>query len=517
MMSSHSNTRRTSPATPSVSSLSLATSDVQALLDDTSPPERRPALASASGPTAARSGPQTTQHPVRSPALASASDSIAARAGPTNYERRPALTSVSGSAAARSEPALSERRPTSASAGDPAAARSGTDPRRHSIFLERSPALASANDTTAVRSGTSRPTAAPSEIDVTLFRAFDDVATPPPTGHGSSPRQSSSAQTVKPRRSTLAEEPPPGPSPSVSKPVPLNRPLLRPQDLAAITQTSFRQTRKNPFEPVTRRSVTPTPVTQGSSSLETKWAKKPREPVESLSAATSEAGEPIEDNPLAITNLRLIAIQRITSTLLEQQNDVEGLLGGLAFTFDLRERDLVFPVRIEAVPPLRGTRAVARYKLQTEYAEHLVFVMESATRTLNDYLTAAGSVRTFSFGESSHYKGKTFFELIYSDWATRQVVLSLEKRLMRRLSKAQEAINVFIQCTEFSPALGFPRVVSPPFTNVSAFAASVLGSIASAPSHSPSIRNVTPDHEDDAWGNDMTENIRQAYAAVRVG
>src|SRR5271156_446863 len=173
MMSSHSNTRRTSPATPSVSSLSLATSDVQALLDDMSPPERRPALASASSPTAARSGPQTTQHLVRSPALAEASDSIAARAGPTNYERRPTLTSVSGSAAARSEPALSECRPTSASAGDPAAARSGTDPRRHSIFLERSPALASANDTTAAHSGTSRPTTTPSEIDVTLFRAFD--------------------------------------------------------------------------------------------------------------------------------------------------------------------------------------------------------------------------------------------------------------------------------------------------------------------------------------------------------
>src|SRR5271170_2020898 len=201
MMSSHSSTRRTSPATPSVSSLSLATSDVQALLDDTSPPERRPALASASGPTAARSGPQTTQHPVRSPALASASDSIAARAGPKNYECRPTLTSVSGSAAAPS----------------------GTDPRRHSIFLERSPALALANDTTAACSGTSRPTTAPSKIDVTLFRAFDDVATPPPTGHGSSPRQPSSAQTVKPRCSTLAEEPPPGPSPSASKPVLLNR------------------------------------------------------------------------------------------------------------------------------------------------------------------------------------------------------------------------------------------------------------------------------------------------------
>jgi hypothetical protein len=133
--------------------------------------------------------------------------------------------------------------------------------------------------------------------------------------------------------------------------------------------------------------------------------------------------------------------------------------------------------------------------------------MDLATQMLNDYLTAAGSTRMFSFGESSQYNGRTFFKLIYSDWATKQVVLSLERGLMRRLSKAQEAVNAFIQCTEFLPALGLPQVVSPPFTDTSAFTASVLGSIASAPSHSPSIRNVTPDHEDNAGGNDMTENI----------
>src|SRR5271170_6198805 len=196
MMSSHSSTRRTSPATPSVSSLSLATSDVQALLDDTSPPERRPALASASGPTAARSGPQTTQHPVRSPALASVSDSIAARAGPTNYERRPALTSVSGSAAARSEPALSECRPTSASAGDPAAARSGTGPRQHSTFLECSPVLASASGPTAAHSGTSRSSAAQSGF-YTLPARADNDAMNPFTSNSSSPRRSDSSHIVK--------------------------------------------------------------------------------------------------------------------------------------------------------------------------------------------------------------------------------------------------------------------------------------------------------------------------------
>jgi hypothetical protein len=219
--------------------------------------------------------------------------------------------------------------------------------------------LASANDPTTAHSGTSKNTTAPSDIDVTLFRIFDDVATPPPVDHGSSPQQPSSAQTIKPRHSTLAEEPPPDPSLSTGKTVPLNQPLLRPQDLAAISQTSFCQARKAPFEPATRRFVTPTPVTQDRSSLVCKWAKKPPELVESLSAATSEAGEPVEDNHLAITNLRLIAIMRISSALLEQQNDTEGLLGGLAFTFDLKERDLVFPVCIEEVPPLRGTCAVA--------------------------------------------------------------------------------------------------------------------------------------------------------------
>src|SRR5271156_166841 len=295
MMSSHSSTRRTLPATPSVSSLSLATSDVQAVLDNMSPPERCPALASASGPTAARSGPQTTQHPVRSPALASASDSITARAGPTNYERRPVLALASGP--------------------------------------------------TAAHSGTSRNSAAQSGF-YTLPARADNDAMNPFTSNSSSPRRSDSSHIVKDSTMALPAQ---KTSTSVlsstlntatvlagqdnmamdqlpARSAPANRPLLDPNKLSAISPPMYQETglslnsssdvRNLSISPTTRRrpilSVALTPTLDEASTM-ARSIISPLVTPPSTGHDTSRVAKGRPLSPAAHTNLLALYVQSDTA------------------------------------------------------------------------------------------------------------------------------------------------------------------------------------------------------------
>jgi hypothetical protein len=47
-----------------------------------------------------------------------------------------------------------------------------------------------------------------------------------------------------------------------------------------------------------------------------------------------------------------------------------------------------------------------QYKLNDEYAEHLICTMDLTTAALNEFLQAAGQERTFSFGSSLHFSGR---------------------------------------------------------------------------------------------------------------
>ena len=50
--------------------------------------------------------------------------------------------------------------------------------------------------------------------------------------------------------------------------------------------------------------------------------------------------------------------------------------------------------------------------------------------TLNEFLRAAGSEQTFSYGLSKYYDGQTFEEVLYREWPAQTIALSLEKRLL---------------------------------------------------------------------------------------
>ena len=93
---------------------------------------------------------------------------------------------------------------------------------------------------------------------------------------------------------------------------------------------------------------------------------------------------------------------------------------------------------------------------------------------LNELLRAAGSERTFSYGLSKYYDRQTFEEVLYREWPTQTIALSLEKRLLERIATAHRAISLFMANAECIPGRGMPRLVSPAFTDNSSFAKGVV-------------------------------------------
>jgi hypothetical protein len=56
--------------------------------------------------------------------------------------------------------------------------------------------------------------------------------------------------------------------------------------------------------------------------------------------------------------------------------------------------------------------------------------MMLSSNTLNEFLRAVGSERFFSYGSSKYYNRQTFKEVLYRNWPTQTIALSLEKRLL---------------------------------------------------------------------------------------
>src|SRR5271170_93449 len=202
--------------------------------------------------------------------------------------------------------------------------------------------------------------------------------------------------------------------------------------------------------------------------------------------------------------------------LLSQRNQENDVLGALQLTLDRQSQRTTFPVKtIQVLHTVAATgTTTTRYQFHEEYAEHLVCTMGLTNDAVNAYLQAAGSPRAFSFGNSARYGGRSFENLVYSDWATRQIVLSLEKRLLRRLERAYRSISLFMSCTAFEPDKGFPQVVSPAFTSDSEFARGVANTIASARSTPSRAPPQSPEREDEDWDADVTARVQQAYLAT---
>jgi hypothetical protein len=82
--------------------------------------------------------------------------------------------------------------------------------------------------------------------------------------------------------------------------------------------------------------------------------------------------------------------------------------------------------------------------------------MTLVSKVLNGFLQAAGKERIFSFRNSTHYNSRSFEDLIYCDWATRQVAASLKKRVLGHIQKAHRCISLFTESVNFLPGKGFP-------------------------------------------------------------
>ena len=248
-----------------------------------------------------------------------------------------------------------------------------------------------------------------------------------------------------------------------------------------------------------------------------------------ISQSRSHSQEPNTDNPTDARDARLEGIERIIDKLAAGNYRNQDILGGLILTTDASKREFAFPFRYETV---MMSKARLRHRFNGEYADHLVCLMESVTATLNDLLAAANSTRKFSFGSSARYKGLTFGELIYEHYATMQVVMKLEERILRRLSTAHGAISKFVTCVRFLPNRGFPHPVSPTFTTSSVFARSVAADLESRSSsrasgsiarsehsdrYAPSgggLFHTTPDREDNAWEEQVEAGMDDALEEI---
>ena len=77
--------------------------------------------------------------------------------------------------------------------------------------------------------------------------------------------------------------------------------------------------------------------------------------------------------------------------------------------------------------------------------------MTLSCNMLNEFLQAAGSNRTFTYGSSKYYEGQTFEEVLYRDWPTQTITLSLKKRLLEQIVTAHRAISTFMANTDYVP------------------------------------------------------------------
>ena len=118
--------------------------------------------------------------------------------------------------------------------------------------------------------------------------------------------------------------------------------------------------------------------------------------------------------------------------------------------------------------------------------------------TLNEFLRAAGTERTFSYGSSKYYDGQMFEEVLYREWPAQTIALSLEKRLLEQIATAHRAISLFIANAECIPGQGMPCPVSPAFTDNSSFAKGVANTLLN-----PVSSITSPQQEDAAWTSEI--------------
>jgi hypothetical protein len=183
----------------------------------------------------------------------------------------------------------------------------------------------------------------------------------------------------------------------------------------------------------------------------------------------------------------------------------DDLLGALQLMFDKERLKSIFPQRIEDRPSEEDPNH-RRFTFNQDYVSHLASMMMLSCATLNEFLRAVGSNRTFSYRSSKYYDRQNFEEVLYWEWPAQTIALSLEKRLLEQIVMAHRAISLFIANADYAPGRGMPRPASPAFTDNSMFTRQVAGTLSSKP---PTI--VSPRQEDTTWTSNVENEVQASF------
>ena len=132
---------------------------------------------------------------------------------------------------------------------------------------------------------------------------------------------------------------------------------------------------------------------------------------------------------------RLADIRAIADDICQRQGGNKDLLRVLQLTFDKERLRKAFPRRILELEPSEDSGQEC-FKFNPDYLEHLVSLMRLTSDSLNKFLQAAGSERSFSYGSSKYYNRASFEEVLYCEWPAQTIPLNLEKRLLDRIAAA---------------------------------------------------------------------------------
>lgn len=155
-------------------------------------------------------------------------------------------------------------------------------------------------------------------------------------------------------------------------------------------------------------------------------------------------------NPHANPASRLAVIRTLANDICQRKGGNDDLLGALQLTFNKERLKRVFPKRILELEPSEDS-GPERFLFSQNYLSHLVSIMRLTSDSLNKFLQAAGSERTFSYGSSKYYEGATFEEILYREWPAQTIALNLEKRLLDRIATAHRAISLFMNNSDTVP------------------------------------------------------------------
>jgi hypothetical protein len=144
-------------------------------------------------------------------------------------------------------------------------------------------------------------------------------------------------------------------------------------------------------------------------------SEKKLKPKSFNSLSNSPEAKPLDAIPASASSLnrstQLSRIRSIAEDIQQRSGKHNNVLKALHLTCNKDELRTAIPQRI--VQRSSDTQLEqCRFAFHPNYANHLLSVMRTSSKVLNDFLQAAGSRQTFSYGTSKYYKGLTFEKIL---------------------------------------------------------------------------------------------------------